>query len=363
MNSSETSDFLRWGIIGPGDIAHRFADGLAASRSGVLVAAASRDPHRAVAFLDTHEAATKTRQTTAYGSYHDLLDDDDVDAVYVATTHPQHLTWAIATARSGKHLLVEKPASLNAALATRIFDAARIAGVFAMEAYVYRSHPYTHRIADLIADGAIGRVLSVEVSFTFSAPFDPASRLFDRALAGGAILDVGGYPVSFAGMVAGASMAADDGARAFAEPTSIAAGGTLGQTGVDEWAIANLTYGNGMSAHLTTGLGVTGANTARIAGTSGYLDVPTPWLPAEGQDGILRLHRVRRDVEEIRIERGNIYAIEADEIADHLGDGQSPTMSWADSIANLRVMDAWRNQLGLRYDDEAVDEGTPDVAL
>jgi len=250
---------------------------------------------------------------------------------------------------------VEKPASLNAAMAGRIFDAARAADVFAMEAYVYRSHPYTHRIMELIADGAIGRVLSVEVSFTFAAPFDPSSRLFDPALAGGAILDVGGYPVSFAGMVAGASQASDDGAEAFAEPTSIHAGGTLGETGVDEWAIADLVYGNGMSAHLTTGLGVTGPNTARIAGTAGYLDVPTPWLPGAGRDAIVRLHRVRRDVEEISVERGNPYAIEADEIAAHLTDRESPTMSWADSLANLRVMDTWREQLGLRYDTEDAD--------
>jgi predicted dehydrogenase len=347
---------VRWGIIGPGDIAHRFAAGLAASRSGTLVAAASRDPNRAETFLETHAAAVRTGHGTAYGSYDALLADVDIDAVYVATTHPQHLKWAIATTRAGKHLLVEKPASLNASMAASIFDAARENDVFAMEAYVYRSHPQTRRIVDLISGGAIGRVLSVEVSFTFSAPFDPSSRLLDRALAGGAILDVGGYPVSFAGMVAGASLAADHGPVAFAEPTSIRAGGTLGSTGVDEWAVANLVYGNGMSAHLTTGIGVTGANTARIAGTSGYLDVPTPWLPAEGQDAILRLHRVRRDVEEIRIERGNLYAIEADEIADHLADRESPTMSWADSLANLRAMDAWRDQLGLRYDEETADE-------
>lgn len=352
---SSPSELLRWGIIGPGDIAHRFAGGLAASRTGTLVAAASRDPNRARAFLDTHAAAVRTGHATEYGSHDALLSDDNVDAVYVATTHPQHLRWAIATTRAHKHLLIEKPASLNAAMAALIFAAAKDNDVFAMEAYVYRSHPYTRRIVDLIAGGAIGRVLSVEVSFTFSAPFDPSSRLFDRALAGGAILDVGGYPVSFAGMVAGASLAADDGATAFAEPTSIRAGGTLGQTGVDEWAIANLVYGNGMSAHLTTGLGVAGANTARIAGTDGYLDVPTPWLPPEGQDAVLRLYRVRREVEEIRVARGNLYAIEADEIADHLADRESPTMSWADSLANLRVMDAWRDQLGLRYDEEDDD--------
>jgi predicted dehydrogenase len=357
--TSAPSDLVRWGIIGPGDIAHRFATGLAVSRSGTLVAAASREASRAGAFLDTHAQAVRTGHATAYGSYDALLADGNVDAVYVATTHPQHLRWAIATTRAGKHLLVEKPASLNAAKAAMIFDAARVDDVFAMEAYVYRCHPYTRRIVELIADGAIGRVLSVEVGFTFAASFNPSSRLFDRALAGGAILDVGGYPVSFSGMVAGASLAADDGATAFAEPTSIHAGGTLGQTGVDEWAIANLAYGNGMSAHLTTGLGVTGTNTARIAGTDGYLDVPTPWLPPEGQDAVLRLHRVRREVEEIRIARGNLYAIEADEIADHLADRQSPTMSWADSLANLRVMDAWRDQLGLRYDDEDVDaDGT-----
>jgi predicted dehydrogenase len=351
-DASAPSDLLRWGIIGPGDIAHRFAGGLAASRSGSLIAVASRSTDRAAAFIDTHAGAVRTGPAVTYGSYEALLADDDVDAVYVATTHPQHLRWAIATATAGKHLLVEKPASLNAAMASRIFDAARAADVFAMEAYVYRSHPYTRRIVDLIADGAIGRVLSVEVSFTFAAPFDAASRLFDPALAGGAILDVGGYPVSFAGMVAGAARAADDGAVAFAEPTSIRAVGTLGETGVDEWAIANVVYANGMSAHLTTGIGVAGANTARIAGTAGYLDVPTPWLPPEGEDAILHLHRVRRDVEEIRIARGNLYAIEADEIADHLVDRESPTMSWADTLANLRVMDAWRDQLGLRYDQE-----------
>ena len=351
-HAPEPSGLLRWGIIGPGEIAARFADGIAASATGILTAAASRDPERAGAFLRRHAASTRGRSATAYGSYDALLADDEIDAVYVATTHPQHLRWAVATARAGKHLLVEKPAGLNHGQAAQIFEAAAENDVFAVEAYVYRFHEQTRLIAQLVADNAIGRVLSVEASFAFEAPFDPSSRLFDRALAGGGILDVGGYPVTFAAMVAGAALAADGEPAAFAAPTSIRAGGVIGESGVDEWAVANLQYESGMSAHLSTGVGMGDIGSARILGTAGRLEIPAPWLPREGEDAVLRLHRVRRGLEEITVPRGNIYAIEVDEISAHLEDRQSPSLTWADSLASLAVMDSWREQLGLRYDDE-----------
>ena len=355
---------LRWGVLGPGTIARRFVDGVAGSRTGRLVAVASRDGDRARAFVEEHAGATKGADTRAYAGYQPLLDDDGVDAVYIATPHPFHPRWAIAAARAGKHLLVEKPVGVNRAQAQAVFDAARANEVFALEAYMYRCHPQIARVVELVTDGAIGRVHAIDAAFAFKARFDPTSRAFDRALAGGGILVVGGYPVSFARLVAGASLAADGAPAPFADPVAVTGGGTLGASGVDEWAVGTLTFDNGVTAAVSTGVGLTDHNGARVTGTGGYLQIPKPWVPPDHAAATLVLHRVGHDPETIEVPAGHLYSYEVDEVADHLGDRQSPLMSWADSLGNLAVMDTWRELVGVRFDqdDEAADQVADEAA-
>ena len=195
MNSEQT---LRWGIIGPGSIAKAFRGGVANSRHGKLVAIATRDPNRA----GLAEEYAGVRIHTGYDA---ILADPEVDAVYIATPHPGHAQWAIRAAEAGKHVLVEKPFALSAFEADAVFHAHRKAGTFAGEAFMYRLHPMTQRLGELIASGTIGDVRMIQTSFGFQMPgFMPEHRLFANDLAGGGILDVGGYPVSMSRFIAGA---------------------------------------------------------------------------------------------------------------------------------------------------------------
>jgi predicted dehydrogenase/aryl-alcohol dehydrogenase-like predicted oxidoreductase len=341
---------LAWGIIGPGNIAHRFASQLPQSRTGHLVAVGSRQLARAQEFAAKYEAPH------SYGSYEELLADDGVDAVYIATPHPGHAEWAVKAAEAGKHILVEKPMSLNHAWSMAMVEAARAHDVFLMEAFMYRCHPQAKRLAELIRSGAVGTVLQIEASFAFAAGFNPTGRLFDPNLAGGGILDVGGYPVSVARLIAGAASG-----QPFANPVEVSAVGQLGESGIDEWTTATLRFADGISAHVTTGVRLAAENVVRVIGSQGYLVVPQPWLPSPTEPSTLLLHRVGAEVEEITIEANYQYASEADAVADHLAERQAPEMSWDDSLGNIAVLDKWRDAIGLQYPAERGDANIPTI--
>ncbi|WP_344296560.1 Gfo/Idh/MocA family oxidoreductase, partial [Streptomyces synnematoformans] len=283
------------------------------------------------------------------------LDDGTVDAVYVATPHPQHVEWAVRAAESGKHVLVEKPMAVRRAWATAVIEAAVRADVFLMEAYMYRCTPQTAKLVELVTDGAVGDLHHIQAQFSFGGPgFDAEHRLFANALAGGGILDVGGYPVSMARLLAGAATGAP-----FADPEHLTAAGTVGRTGVDEWALATLHFAGGLTAQVATGIRLSGENRVRIHGSRGFLDVPDPWFCGDGEPTGLMLHRVGEEPREIRIPPAHLYAAEADTVAAHLADRQAPQMSWADTLGNLAVQDAWRAAIGQRYDSEHDDVPVP----
>lgn len=334
---------LGWGIIGPGGIARRFAGQLPASRDGRLVAVASRDATRAEEFGRQFGAARW------YGDYAQLLADGEVDAVYIATPHPMHVTWAIRAAEAGKHVLCEKPLAVTAAHAMAAIEAARRHDVFLMEAYMYRCHPQTRRLVELVSDGTIGTVHQIQASFAFAAG-GSTGRLFDPALAGGGILDVGGYPVSVARLVAGAA-----GGEPYAEPVEVTGVGRVGDTGVDEWALATLRFAGGITAQLSTGVRLAAENVVRVLGSDGYLEVPEPWLPAPEKPARIIVHRVGESPREVTVPPAAQYALEADAVAEYLADRQAPQMTWADSLGNAAVLDAWRRAIGLRYPAERPD--------
>ena len=191
----------RWGILGPGSIAHNFADGLKEATSGALLAISSRNSERLRQFGDQYGIAASKR----YTSYEALAADPDIDAIYVSTPHPWHAELAIMAMRQGKAVLCEKPAGMNAAEVTAMTEVAAQEGVFFMEAFMYRCHPQIARMVELIRAGEIGTIGHIKATFGFSATRDPASRLFDRALGGGGILDVGCYTVSASRLIAGAA--------------------------------------------------------------------------------------------------------------------------------------------------------------
>ena len=343
---------LRWGILGPGAIARRFAEGLAHTSSGILQATASRDVSRAAAFADEFGGA-------AVEGYSTLLSDPNIDAIYIATPHPHHVRWTILAAEAGKHVLVEKPIALNHAEAMAAVQAARRAGTFLMEAFMYRPHPQTYRLIELIREGVIGEVRLIEARFGFRArldtPQDALRRTFANELGGGGILDVGCYPVSMARLIAGAALG-----RAFANPIASSAGvtgaGTLGETGIDEWATATLTFEGGIVAQLQTAVRVPLRNDVVITGTEGRLELPEPWFGmgnAGPVDGRIDLVRPNGERESIAVPNDRwLYAIEADEVAAHIEDGEAPSMSLDDTLGNMITLDRWRRAIGLVYEAE-----------
>jgi predicted dehydrogenase/aryl-alcohol dehydrogenase-like predicted oxidoreductase len=342
---------LRWGIIGTGAIAHTFARGVQHSKAGKLVAVGSRRQQSADAF------AKEFNLTRAHGSYEALLADAQVDAVYVSTPHPLHAEWAIKTAEADKHVLCEKPLAVNYAEAMAVVQAARENDVFLMEAFMYRCHPATRRLAELVREGAIGRVCMIQSTFSFQAGTDPKSRLMNNALGGGGILDVGCYPVSLARLIAGAAAGQD-----FLDPFEVKGCGHLGETNVDEWTAAVLRFPSDIVAQVATGVRVSQDNAARIYGLEGSITLPWPWIPArEGGATTILLQRKGKEKEEIVVETDEwLYGIEADTVAANLERRQAawPAMSWEDSLGNMRTLDRWRAEIGLSHPADQAEAWT-----
>ncbi len=338
---------IGWGIIGAGAIANAFADGVERSRTGRLVAIGSRSEEKAAAF------AAKWGGIKAYGSYEALLADSEVEAVYVATPHPFHPEWAIKAAEAGKHLLVEKPLAINSCLAQTVIEAAVANNVFLMEAYMYRCHPQTERLVELIREGVVGEVAVIQATFSFQAGFNATSRLWSNALAGGGILDVGGYTTTIARLIAGAALGLP-----CAEPLAVTGAAHLHpETGVDAWAVGTLKFDKGIVATIATGVGVGQESVVRVFGSQGSILLEMPYLHARSgaMPGkiIVRRHGQAEEIVEIPSELTS-YVYEADACGEAIlaGKQQTQQMTWADSLSNLRVMDAWRDAIGLVYESE-----------
>ncbi|WP_343963534.1 MULTISPECIES: aldo/keto reductase [Kribbella] len=341
---------LRWGILGTGNIASRFAGQIPASSTGELAAVGSRSQASADAFGDKYDIPHR------HASYAELLADDTVDAVYIATPHPLHPEWAIKAAEAGKHVLCEKPLAINRSWAAAMIEAAIRNDVFLMEAFMYRCLPQTKLVAQLVRDGAVGKVHQIQASFGFQASFNAESRIFANELAGGGILDVGGYPVSYARLIAGAAIGAP-----YADPAAVTAVGQVGETGVDEWAVATLFFDSGMTAQVSTGVRLNDENRVRVLGSEGYLVIEDPWFGGDGKPTHVTLHKVGEEPRDISAEPAFIYTAEADAVAAAIEARQAPEMSWADTLGNLEVQDEWRKLIGQQYDSERDDILIPTV--
>ncbi|MCU1525933.1 MAG: putative oxidoreductase, aryl-alcohol dehydrogenase like protein [Microbacteriaceae bacterium] len=330
-NSALERKALRWGVLGAGGIAQQFVAELGGSAEAPIVAAASRDGDRAAALVAQIDGAT------AYSDYEALLRDTRVDAVYVATIHPHHEELVVAAASAGKHILCEKPITMDAFSAQSAIAAASSRGVALVEAMMYRFQPQTEEIRRLLADGAIGRPMHIDVACVADVPFDPRSRLYDPRLGGGAILDVGCYAMSYARMVAG-WVAGDDSV----EPVSFSAAGHLAETGVDDWAEAELAFADGFSASVRTGIRPKDPSEACISGSEGYLRIPNPWTPGKNGEPQLVLHRVGAEAETITTPALPLFGAEVSAVADAVERGESERITLRDSLATMRALDRWR---------------------
>ncbi|WP_196260836.1 aldo/keto reductase [Pelagibacterium limicola] len=339
---------VRWGILGPGAIARAFAAGLSRSSSGELVAIGARNPDKSG--YDEHFPGARV-----LAGYDALLADPEVEAIYIATPHPLHVEWAIKAAEAGKHVLCEKPMALTAFEADAMFHAARKAGTFMGEAVMYRHHPMTQGLLDLIASGDIGEVRAIKSTFGFAMPsVMPEHRLYANALAGGGILDVGCYPVSMARLIAAAVAG-----KPFLEPDLVTGAAHLGETGVDEWAAAVLKFPNGILAEVSCSVSLAQDNVLRVLGTKGRLEVKDFWFATGRTGGTNPVKIIRPDGTSETIEFAEqrwLYAFEAEAASQAIRAGKTqfdaPGMSWDDTLGNLRVLDKWRQAAGLEYEIE-----------
>jgi len=335
---------LGWGIIATGRIAGKFARALAHCDTGRLVAVTSRSKEKAEQFGAEHGVSH------CYGSYEEILADPEVDAVYISTPHPMHSEWAIKAAQAKKHILCEKPMGMSRKEVEAMIDAAHVNDVFLMEAFMYRCHPQTAKLVELIRDGAIGAVRLIQATFSFQANVPPEHRLVNNALGGGGILDVGCYTVSMSRLIAGAALGKD-----FCEPSEVHGFGCFHPvTGVDGYAVGELLFPEGIIAQIASGVLLAQENVVRIYGAKGSIVVPWPWGPSlEGGTTRILINRNGLPLEEYLVQTDQwLYAIEADTVAENIDRRQASAMSWADSLGNASTLDAWRKAVGLVYQME-----------
>lgn len=351
---------LNWGLLGAGAIAKAFVKGLEQSETGKALAVGSRGLEKAQGFAKDHNIPR------AYGSYEELLADKEIDAIYVSTPHPLHAEWAIKALRAGKHVLCEKPFTVNSAQAMAIAETAKIHSRFVMEAFMYRCHPQTAKLAELVASKVIGEVRVIKATFAFQAGFNAGSRLFANELAGGGIMDVGCYAVSISRLIAGAALGIG-----VADPIEVKGSASLGPTGVDHWAVGTLKFDKGILAQIATGVELNQDNTLQIFGSEGKIVVPNPYVAnRSGVDtGKILIHKNGEQPREVVVEAGcTSFAYEVDAFAQGVETGMPPypAQHIADTLGNMKTLDRWREQCGLTYKFETADgyskntiDGTP----
>lgn len=315
----------RWALVGHGYISAQFLGALAVVDGAEAVAVTGRDPGRAAAFAAEHGLA-------AASTVGELL-SADVDAVYICSPHTAHLGPALECLAAGKPVLIEKPMTPTAADTSRLIAAARETGTFAMEAVWTRFLPIYDVVTQWIADGRIGDVQAISASFGFAATPDPAHRLFAPALAGGSILDIGIYPLTFAEMILGCG------------PDELRAVGHVGATGVDEHVVIAARYGETV-AQMSSAIRANLDHMAVVHGSAGSIEVPWFWGASEAT-----LVRGDERTTEHRPHDANGFEYEIRHLMDCVSSGktESDVMSFDRSLQMARCCDDLRAQVGVRY--------------
>ncbi|KAB1911513.1 Gfo/Idh/MocA family protein [Micromonospora sp. AMSO31t] len=319
----------RWGILATGNIAARFAEDLRLVPGAELVAVGSRTRESAELFAKRHGIPR------AYASWSDLAADPDVDVVYVATPHAAHHEAALTCLAGDKAVLVEKPCTLDLATTTELVETARARGLFLMEAMWMRTNPLILRALELIADGAIGAVTHVRADFGVAGPFPPEHRMRARTLGGGALLDLGVYPLSLAHLLLGV-------------PQQVHAWAQLGPEKVDENTGIVLGWDSGAVATLSCGMVGATAITAAVTGTTGRIDLPEPFYRPDAAV----LHRLGAEPETIPADlTGGGYQYEAIEVQRCLAAGliESPLVPHAATLEVMGLLDDIKARIGVSY--------------
>ncbi len=321
---------LNWGILGPGKISKKFAQDVNLVDNAVLYAVGSRSEERAKKFAQAYHVEK------AYGSYEDLLNDPDVDIIYIGTPHNSHKQYAIAAMNAGKHVLCEKPLGLNLDEVKEMIDASKSNQVFLMEALWSRFNPTIVEVLGKLKEGVIGEVNYVNVDFSVYRDFPVEGRMLNMDLAGGSLLDMGIYPVFLAYLV-------------FGYPEQILAASRFHETGADMQTAAILKYKHGI-ANLLSGFSSQSDMVAKIHGTQGRILLNRRWHQADG-------YKIVNDQDETSFQlpiKGIGYTYEIEECIDCISRGliESPKWSHQNSVDLIKIMDEIRKQVGLKYPSE-----------
>ena len=324
-----------WGILGPGKIAHKFAQGLASLENAKVFAVGSRDITRAVEFGHQYHA------NKIYGSYEELALDKDVDIIYIATPHSEHHQHVKLCLEKGKHVLCEKAFTINARQLEELIELARVNKLFLMEAIWTRFLPGIEKTIEIISSGDLGEIKMLQADFGFKPPYDLNSRLFNPQLGGGSLLDIGIYPVFLSLLILGT-------------PDRINAVAYKGETGVDESLAVNFLYDNGAMAVLSSSFLVKTATRADIYGTKGHITLNPRWISQTS----LTVDYYEKELINLNFKyRNNGYDYEAEEVMNCIDNGlhESPRLPLKFSMNLMQIMDKIRDLIGLKYSVDNFD--------
>ncbi|MCL6457671.1 MAG: Gfo/Idh/MocA family oxidoreductase [Gorillibacterium sp.] len=320
---------ISWGILGPGNIAGQFVKDLVHAEGAQVVAVGSRTKANAERFAEKHGIPR------AYGSYEELALDNEVEIIYVATPHPAHKDNVMTCLRAGKAVLCEKPFTMSANEARELTAYAEANKLFLMEAMWTRYLPTIRKVREWLSAGKIGEVRLLKADAGFRSDWNPEGRLLNPKLGGGALLDIGIYPISFASMIFGQA------------PAKIVSAVHLGETGVDEQFAVTFQYPNGSIANLNGSIRLQVQSDAYLYGTEGYIFIPNflsartaTLFVAGGEPEIFADHNVAHG-----------FAYEAEEAMQALREGRtaSEILTPEETLQIMKTVDAIRAEWGLRY--------------
>lgn len=313
---------LRWGILGTGNIAAKFADQLNQASHGELVACGSRKQSSADQFAQQHGGK-------GYGSYEGLVSDPHVEAIYVSLPNSLHAPWSIAGLEAGKHVLCEKPLAASTAEVEQMFATADATGMKLMEAFMYRQHPVVKEVLNELQGGIVGNIKIIRSHFTYQRPDSSEDIRYQPELGGGGLLDVGCYCINFMRAIAGA------------EPERMHIQTHQHPTGVDDVAVGTLSFPDGTLGVFSCGMTVQADRTTTVAGSDGYLQIDTPWFSGGSYQVIRTDETEDRQVGQSEM----LYALQADHFADVIAGNAAPLISRQDSLGNVRVLETLLQQV------------------
>ncbi len=324
---------IRWGIIGTGSIATTFASALTSMDDSSLDGVASRNDNRAKEFAKRFNIAK------SYGDYVELVSDPDIDVIYIAVPHTEHKRIAKLCIMNNKAVLCEKPFTINSRDTEELISLAKKHDVFLMEAMWTKFLPANLRVKQWIKEGGIGKILHIKATFGFYADYDPNSRLYNLSLGGGALLDVGVYPISYTSFLLNKT------------PDRIVSSAVIGKSGVDEQNVVVLQYKEGVLADLSSSISAVTGHDALIVGEKGIIKVEKFWMADTARLYDNKLKCLDEFNEPFR---ANGYEYEAAEVNRCLREGlkMSPLNPLSDTLTNMRIMDEIRRQWGLIYPGE-----------